>query len=117
MDKEKLIKHLQELAEYCEKMKKVDSGNIWHDGSEALQIVVKELSTECDGDDTADILREILLSEGLTQQQLADKTGTSRQNISQMLTRVSSMKFSNFRKVLDVLGYEAIVRKKSAGGK
>lgn len=114
MEKEKMIKQLEDLAEHCETMiDKDDPDCIWKGDTEALMVAVEKFTTECEGNDAQGIIRAILAKEGLNQQQLADKVGTTRQNISQMLTRGEGMRFSSFQKMVQALGYEVICRKKS----
>ncbi len=68
---------------------------------------------EITGTDPAKIVRNILEQEGLNQQELADKMGVSRQNVSQSLNRNRiSMRFDNFERMVSALGYEIFVRKK-----
>lgn len=65
------------------------------------------------GTDPVKIVRSILEQEELNQQELADKMGIARQNVSQALNRNRiSMRFDNFEKMVSALGYEIIVRKK-----
>lgn len=67
---------------------------------------------EITGTDPAKIVRNILEQEGLNQQELADKMGVSRQNVSQSLNRNRiSMRFDNFERMVSALGYEIFVRK------
>lgn len=63
--------------------------------------------------DPVRIIRSILEREELNQQELADKMGVARQNVSQALNRNRiSMRFDNFERMVYALGYEIIVRKK-----
>lgn len=65
------------------------------------------------GIDPAEMIREALEHENLSQKDLADKMGIARQNVSQMLNRDRvSIRFDSFRKMADALGYEIILRKK-----
>ncbi len=65
------------------------------------------------GTDPVKIVRSILEQEELNQQELADKMGVARQNVSQALNRNRiSMRFDNFEKMVSTLGYEIVVRKK-----
>ena len=65
------------------------------------------------GTDSVKIVRSIMEREKLNQQELADKMGVARQNVSQALNRNrNSMRFDNFEKMVSALGYEIIVRKK-----
>lgn len=65
------------------------------------------------GTDPVKIVRSILEQEELNQQELADKMGVARQNVSQALNRNRiSMRFDNFEKMVSALGYEIVARKK-----
>lgn len=65
------------------------------------------------GTDPVKIVRSILEQEELNQQELAEKMGVARQNVSQALNRNRiSMRFDNFEKMVSALGYEIAVRKK-----
>lgn len=67
---------------------------------------------EFTGTDPVKIVRSILEQEGLSQQELADKMGVARQNVSQALNRNRiSMRFDNFERMVSALGYEIAVRK------
>ena len=68
---------------------------------------------EITGTDPVKIIRRILEKEALNQQELADKMGVARQNVSQALNRNRiSMRFDNFERMVSALGYEIILRKK-----
>lgn len=68
---------------------------------------------EITGTDPVKIVRSILEQEELNQQELADKMGVARQNVSQALNRNRiSMRFDNFEKMVSALGYEIVARKK-----
>ena len=48
----------------------------------------------------------------MTQQDLADRMGTSRQNVSQLLNRnAKSMRYDSFAKTVSALGYEIVLKK------
>lgn len=50
--------------------------------------------------------------EKMTQQDLADRMGITRQNISQSLNRnAKSMRYDSFSKMVAALGYEIVVKK------
>ena len=60
----------------------------------------------------AETIRRILDEEKMTQQDLADRMGFTRQNISQSLTRnAKSMRYDSFLKMVTALGYEIVVKK------
>ena len=57
-------------------------------------------------------IRSILDEEKMTQQDLADKMGITRQNISQFLNRnAKSMRYDSFSKMVTALGYEIVIKK------
>lgn len=57
-------------------------------------------------------IRRILDEEKMTQQDLADRMGITRQNISQSLNRnAKSMRYDSFSKMVTALGYEIVVKK------
>ncbi len=65
------------------------------------------------GTDPAEMIREALKLENLSQKELADKMGIARQNVSQALNRSRvSIRFDSFRKMMETLGYEIVVRKR-----
>ena len=69
---------------------------------------------EITGTDPVKIVRSILEQEELNQQELADKMGVARQNVSQALNRNrNSMRFDNFERMVHALGYEIVARKKA----
>ena len=58
------------------------------------------------------IIRHILDEEKMTQQDLADRMGFTRQSISQSLNRsAKSMRYDSFSKMVTALGYEVVVKK------
>mgnify|MGYP000058985394 FL=1 len=60
----------------------------------------------------AETIRCILDEEKMTQQDLADRMGFTRQNISQSLNRnAKSMRYDSFSKMVAALGYEIVVKK------
>lgn len=68
---------------------------------------------EITGTNPAEMIREALEQENLSQKDLADKMGIARQNVSQALNRSRvSIRFDSFQKMAKVLGYEIILRKK-----
>lgn len=65
------------------------------------------------GTDPAEMIRAALEQEQLNQRELADKMGTVRQYVSQMLNRSrAGIRFDSFRKMAEALGYEIVIRKK-----
>ena len=55
-------------------------------------------------------IRCILDEEKMTQQDLADRMGITRQNISQSLNR-NAKRYDSFSKMVAALGYEIVVKK------
>lgn len=67
---------------------------------------------EIKGTTAAETIRCILEEEKMTQQDLADRMGTKRQNVSQLLNRnAKSMRYDSFAKTVSALGYEIILKK------
>lgn len=67
---------------------------------------------EIKGTTAAETIRCILEEEKMTQQDLADRMGTARQNVSQLLNRnAKSMRYDSFAKTVLALGYEIILKK------
>jgi predicted XRE-type DNA-binding protein len=63
--------------------------------------------------DAATLVKQLLEIENVSQKELADKMGCVRQNVSQSLNRGSSnMRYDTFKRMVDTLGYEVVVRKK-----
>lgn len=112
MKKEKIIKHLEDLAEHCETMiDRKDPDCVWIGDVEALQYAIDKLSNEYSGTDPRAVIKEILAKEGMNQQQLADNAGMIRQGVSQALTN-SSSRYETIKRLVEALGYEIVIRKK-----
>lgn len=61
----------------------------------------------------ADIVRKVLGDVGLSQKKLATKIGLkTQQGVFNMLNAKQGMRIDNFIKIMDVLGYEVVVRNK-----
>lgn len=113
MKKEEMIIQLENLAIHCNSMND-DPDSIWQKDAEALNIVVNLLKEEISVGEPTDTIKLLLKREGLSQQKLANYMGTLRQNVSQMLNRGNSdMKYSSFKKIVSILGYEVVLRKKA----
>lgn len=114
MKKEEIISRLEKLAIHCDAMNVCnDPESVWQKDVEALNTVVDLLKEEISAGEPLDTVKFLLEREGLSQQNLADRMGTLRQNVSQMLNRgKNDMKYSNFKKAVSVLGYEVVLRKK-----
>ena len=60
-----------------------------------------------------DIIKTAMSADKITQKELAEALGLcSQQSIGNMLSRKNSMRLDNFVKILNVMGYEVVVRKK-----
>lgn len=60
-----------------------------------------------------DIIDAARKMDKITQKELADALGLcSQQSVGNMLARKNGMRIDNFLKLLDVMGYEVVVRKK-----
>lgn len=114
MKKEEIISWLEKLAIHCDAMNVCnDSESVWQKDVEALNTVVDLLKEEVSAGEPIDTIKSLLERDGLSQQNLADRMGILRQNVSQMLNRgKNDMKYSNFKKAVSVLGYEVVLRKK-----
>lgn len=61
----------------------------------------------------ADIVRKVLGGVNMSQKKLATKIGLkSQQGVFNMLNAKQGMRIDNFIKIMDVLGYEVVVRNK-----
>lgn len=72
-------------------------------------MIKKEVSCS----DPIETIKSILREEKITQQELANKMGTARQNVSQSLNRGTGegIRYGSFSKMVTALGYEVILRK------
>ena len=70
--------------------------------------------TKGDGDMKANkIVGELMVKDKVTQKELAEAMGLkSAQAVGNILYRENSVRVSSFVKMLDIMGYEVIVRKK-----
>ena len=115
INKGKIIKQLESLAEHCESMiDKDDPESIWIEDSIALRESSELFQGEVMGDGAADLIKNAIEKEGINQKILAERTGITRQNVSQMLNRGKNcMRYDSFEKLAKALGYEVILRKNS----
>lgn len=60
-----------------------------------------------------DRVRDIVDAENISQEELAKKMGCTRQNINDKLLR-GNMRAATMEKLLDAIGYEIVIRKKSS---
>ncbi len=113
--KEKIIEQLESLAQHCESMiEKDDPASIWIEDSIALRESSELFRGEVTGDGAADLIKNAIEKEGINQKILAERTGITRQNVSQMLNRGKNcMRYDSFEKLVEALGYEVVLRRKS----
>ena len=113
--KEKIIERLESLAEHCDIMnEKDDPESILIEDSVALRDASELFRGEVMGDGAADLIKNAIEKEGINQKILAERTGITRQNVSQMLNRGKNcMRYDSFEKLAKALGYEVILRKNS----
>lgn len=109
-----IIAKMENLIRHCDSMAdEAGQESTWKSDAETLKEVVSKLDGECSGEDAASIVKRILEAENISQKELADKMGCCRQNVSQALNRgITNMRYDTFKKMVDALGYEVIVRKK-----
>lgn len=114
MKKEEIIIQLEKLETHCKSMNvENDTESIWEKDVEALEAAIILLKEEVFVGNPNDAIKFLLEKDNLRQQNLADCMGTLRQNVSQMLNRgKNDMKYSNFKKMVSVLGYEVVLQKK-----
>jgi hypothetical protein len=60
-----------------------------------------------------EVIKEVMTTEGVTQKALSSAMGLkSAQAVGNILYRENSVRVSSFVKMLDIMGYEVVVRKK-----
>ncbi len=60
-----------------------------------------------------EIIKEAMTADKITQKELAEAIGLkSQQAVGSLLLRENGMRLDGFLKMLDVMGYEVVVRKK-----
>lgn len=113
MKVEKIVSQLEDLKVHCEDMAK-DNNEVWKNDVEAIQGAIEILSSGQEVKEAQETIRKLLEKENMNQQQLADKMGIARQNVSQSINRnAHGMRVDSFKKMVHALGYEVVVRKKS----
>lgn len=115
MSMQEIISQMEDLAQHCDNMiDKDDPDSIWKYDVEALRVAVEMLEGETVCADPIEAIKGLLREEKITQQELANKLGTARQNVSQTLNRGSGagIRYGSFSKMVAALGYEIIIRKK-----
>lgn len=82
--------------------------------NEVLELTPEKIEkTEIKAMIAEETIRTILEQEKISQQDLAERMRTTRQNISQLLNRnAKSMRYDSFVKIIKALEYEIIVKKK-----
>ena len=98
--REKIIEQLESLALHCESMiEKDDPESVWIEDSIALRESTELFRGEVMGDGAADLIKNAIEKEGINQKILAERTGITRQNVSQMLNRGKNcMRYDSFEK-------------------
>lgn len=114
MSMQEIIEQMESLAQHCDNM--IDKGepdSIWKNDAEALRVAVDMLEKEMICSDPIEAIKGILREENITQQELAGRIGTLRQNVSQTLNRGSGdgIRYGSFSKMVKALGYEVVLRK------
>ena len=112
--KSKLVRDINSLAEkidWC-----IDNGVLGKDYkplNKSLKEVVAIIDSEVQGDTAALLIRNALEKYGITQKQIAEKVGNTRQNINQMLDRTRlGMRCDSFQKIVSAMGCDIILRRK-----
>lgn len=114
MSMQEIIEQMESLAQHCDSMIDEDgTDSIWKNDAEALRVAVEILEKEVVCADPIEAIKAILREEKITQQELADRIGTVRQNVSQTLNRGSGggIRYGSFSRMASALGYEVILRK------
>lgn len=114
IDREKIPERLENMADYYEG--KLDDSDhhirIIRSDAELLREAAGLIEREIRGDGAADLIKRAMEKEGVNQIILAEKTGITRQNVSQMLNRGKNcMRYDSFEKLAKALGYEVILSK------
>ena len=114
MSMREIISQMESLASHCESMiDKDDPESIWKMDAEALNEAVRKLEGEFNGANAAEVILRIMEKEKVNQKELAERMGSVRQNVSQMLNRGTvNMRYDSFYRMAEALGYEIILRKK-----
>lgn len=105
---------MREVIGMLEKLAKNDGVAQDNRELEAVEEAVTVLRTEAITNDYKSILRTLISEEGVTQQELANRIGVSRQALSQILNRNEfGIRYETFLRIVEALGYELVLRKKS----
>lgn len=69
----------------------------------------RETVTEIRGEDAAEIINKMMEKEGMTQIQLAQKMGITRQRVSRLIS--GNMRYENFVRIVNAAGYDVKIEK------
>ncbi len=69
----------------------------------------RETVTEIRGEDAAEIINKMMEKEGMTQIQLAQKMGITRQRVSRLIS--GNMRYENFVRIINAAGYDVKIEK------
>lgn len=69
----------------------------------------RENVTEIRGEDAAEIINKMMEKEGMTQIQLAQKMGITRQRVSRLIS--GNMRYENFVRIVKAAGYDVKIEK------
>lgn len=70
----------------------------------------RETITEIRGEDAAEIINKMMEKEGMTQIQLAQKMGITRQRVSRLIS--GNMRYENFVRIVKAAGYDVKIEKR-----
>lgn len=70
----------------------------------------RENVTEIRGEDAAEIINKMMEKEGMTQIQLAQKMGITRQRVSRLIS--GNMRYENFVRIVKAAGYDVKIEKR-----
>ena len=70
----------------------------------------RETVTEIRGEDAAEIINKMMEKEGMTQIQLAQKMGITRQRVSRLIS--GNMRYENFVRIINAAGYDVKIEKR-----
>lgn len=71
----------------------------------------RETVTEIRGEDAAEIINKMMEKEGMTQIQLAQKMGITRQRVSRLIS--GNMRYENFVRIVNAAGYDVKIEKRN----
>ncbi len=104
---------MSEVLEQMEKLIRNEGVSEDNRGLEAIEQAVTVLRADAITNDYKSILRKLIKEADITQQELADKLGITRQALNQVLTRNEyGVRYETFLRIIEALGYELVLRKK-----